>query len=264
MYVGQYVSLPGNEGTRRPAIVASTNSLSSRLFLILESDYVEVKNREIKKPPRKSILPDYIDEQFIEKYINMEDPPAWLASKLGRNLLVARPKKIKVSSERDVKSLKWEELVRLIKQDNLDVDADDFDGRGKLSKIREAIIEELFDDDEDEDDDEDDDDDDDDDDDEEELEEDDINDMSRGELVTLIDDEELDIKPKDKKFKKSKGLAALREAVIEELFDDDDEDDEEEDEGYTEADLKKMGKKELVALVLELQEDDEDDEDDDD
>lgn len=186
-----------------------------------------------------------------------------------------------------INSMKKAELVELIEAAGLEIEVD-----GKVAEIRDELIEELElgedededdedededDDDEDEDEDdedEDDDDEDEDEDDEDEVTEDQINEMDKKELLAFIEEEELEIEDA-KKMK----LPALRAAVIEAIFededeededdeDDEDEDDEDEDEeeSYTEEDLKKLSKGDLIKIILEAQEggDEDEDEDDDD
>ena len=159
----------------------------------------------------------------------------------------------------DVAEMSRSDLVDLIEAEDLDVDPDDYKGRKKLDELRDAVAEELFgDEDEDEDEDEEDDDEDEED---EEFSEDDIMSMKKEDLLELIEENDLDVQ-----VKKNMKLKALREAVVEAYFEEEDEDEEEdeeeEEEFYTEDELKKKSKAELVEIILELQEgiDGEDDE----
>ena len=106
----------------------------------------------------------------------------------------------------DINGMKKAELAELIDDEELDVDPADFKGKGALDNLREAVAEamEL--------------------DDEEDDEEDEgyteaaVLKMKKAELVEIIEENELDVKPDSKKLAK---IGKLRQAVIDALEEED-------------------------------------------
>ena len=163
----------------------------------------------------------------------------------------------------DVAAMKRTELIELVKENELDLDPDDYKGTGGLAKFRAAVTEAAFgEDDEDEEleDDEDEeleDDEEDAEDEDEELTEASLADMNRKQLLEVAEEHGLEV-DEDDYPKSKKGTNSLRDDLIATLFEDEDDDEEdadddeeeadEEEEGYTEAELKDMSPADLKAI----------------